>query len=114
MVRRLVTVVLAVAVAYAAGFVADVALNDDCVPADAREGDVIESVNELLPVRSGCRVLTPGGRVRSVERGEAEVFWATFAGALLVAVALLARLARLLRFVFIVGAVVGAGYVIFA
>ncbi len=55
----------------------------------------------------------PNGRVK-VERGDSEVFTATAGAVFLIALVLLTALASLVKVVVILGAVVGAGYVIFA
>ncbi len=107
MIRRLLTVAVAAVVAYGAGFAADAVLNEDrCAGAN-------RTVMHWLPISEDCKVRQPNGRVK-VERGDSEVFTATAGAVFLIALVLLTALASLVKVVVILGAVVGAGYVIFA
>lgn len=111
--RRLWRVIVLVAVAYGVGFSSDGFLNDDpCSGVMLRELDSYESIPRWFPVRTDCRITTPGGVV-TVTRGSSEVFWAMFTLTLVSGLVLLASIGLAFRLAVVAIAAIAALLVIF-
>jgi hypothetical protein len=83
-VRRWAVLGFAIPWAYAAGWLADVFLNDDPCLVAPQEGDRLEEagpqtqvLDERWPVRTNCRIPLQGGGYR-FEQGDASAFYAVF------------------------------------
>ena len=108
---RLVAWLLAIAFAYGVAWMSDAALGDPCLEAGS-ETDRVDYVQRWLPPRTDCRVTTRSGDSH-VEKGSEEVSVTMFALTLVLAAALLSRIALALRAVTVLAACAAAFLVIF-